>query len=194
MMKVSIKLFVLVLLASCAEYTPKPHGYPKIEFPEKEFETFKNECPFEFDKPVYSHMIADTGDHTQKCWYNLFFPSFDATLHLSYKYFEDKNQLDSMMEDAYKLVFKHTIKAEEIDESALTTPFGNNGVFYTISGNTATPFNFFISDEKHHYMRGAFYFNNHTERDSVMPVVDFVKADVMQMIKSLKFTGQMLKK
>lgn len=187
-------MIFLLFLATCAEYTPKPHGYPRIEFPEKKYETFENDCPFTFDKPAYSQMIADTGDHTEKCWYNLYFPNFDATLHLSYKYFEKEAQLDSMMEDAYKLVFKHTIKAEEIDESEIATPSGNTGVFYTLTGNTATPFNFFVSDQQHHYMRGAFYFNNHTERDSVMPVVDFIRDDVMLLIKTLKFPGQDIKK
>lgn len=190
MMRISINVIFLLVLAGCSEYTPKPHGYPRIEFPKKGYETFSENCPFEFSKPVYSRMVKDTGDHTEPCWYNLYFPDFDATVHLSYKHFSEQKQLDSMMEDAYKLVFKHTIKAEEIDESEVKTPYGNQGVFYTLTGNTATPFNFFISDGKNHYMRGAFYFNNHTVRDSVSPVVDFIRDDVLKIINSMKFSGQ----
>lgn len=168
-------------------YTPKPHAYPKIEFPERGFELFSPNCPFEMDKPIYSKMIQDSGDFTEPCWYNMFIPSFDATLHLSYKHFTQSSQLDSMMEDAYLLVFKHTIKAEDIEEIELKNNNGYKGILYDISGNTATPLNFYISDGKQNFIRGAFYFNNHTKRDSVAPVVSFVRDDIIYMINSIQF-------
>ena len=190
-MNISIKLLFLVVLStvSCGKnsYTPKPHAYPKIIFPQRGFELFQPNCPFEMEKPIYSKMIPDSGDFSEPCWYNMFIPSFDATLHLSYKHFYDPKQLDSMMEDAYKLVFKHTIKAEDIEEIELKNKYNYNGILYDISGNTATPLNFYISDGKQNFIRGAFYFNNHTSRDSVAPIVSFVREDIMAMINSIKF-------
>jgi gliding motility-associated lipoprotein GldD len=117
----------------------------------------------------------------------MFIPSFDATLHMSYKYFSKPSQLDSMMEDAYKLVFKHTIKAEDIEEIEIKNKNEYKGILYDISGNTATPLNFYITDGKNNFIRGAFYFNNHTSRDSVAPVVTFVREDIISMINSITF-------
>lgn len=176
-----------MLFSACREYVPKPHGYPRIEFPEKKFQTAITNCPFSFDIPIYTQLIPDTGNLTEPCWYNLYYPDFDATLHLSYKHYSNVSQLDSMMEDAYQLVFKHTIKAEDIVEKEFENKQGCKGVYYAISGNTATPVNFYLSDNKHHFLRGAFYFNNHTERDSVLPVVQFVEDDVWKLINSTVF-------
>jgi gliding motility-associated lipoprotein GldD len=190
-MKILIKflpIFIL-LIGGCGNksYTPKPHAYPKIDFPQRGFELFAPNCPFELDKPIYSKMILDSGDFSETCWYNMFIPSFDATLHMSYKYFSKPSQLDSMMEDAYKLVFKHTIKAEDIEEIEIKNKNEYKGILYDISGNTATPLNFYITDGKNNFIRGAFYFNNHTSRDSVAPVVTFVREDIISMINSITF-------
>lgn len=185
--QIALLVSIPYILSGCREYTPKPHGYPRIEFPDRSYQPTSVPCNFQFNQPSYAIMIPDTNDYSESCWYNLFYPDFDATLHLSYRYFDDPAQLDSMTEDAFKLVFKHTIKAEEIDESEISNSHGAKGIFYTISGNTATPFNFYMSDQKHHFMRGAFYFNNHTVRDSVAPVVDFIREDMSELIQSLKF-------
>ncbi len=132
-------------------------------------------------------MMPDTNAFSEPCWYNLYIPYFEATLHMSYKHFTRSDQVDSMMEDSYKLVMKHTVKAEDIEEREIHDSSGIQGMFYDLYGNTATPFNFFITDKKHHFVRGAFYFNNHTSRDSVAPVIDFVKEDVFRMIRTMRF-------
>lgn len=192
-MKISTKFILLLLIvltsiSSCTRsYAPKPHAYPKIVFPERGFELFSPNCPFEMKIPKYSEMIPDSGDFTEPCWYNMYIPAFDATLHMSYKHFSKQNQLDSMMEDAYKMVFKHTIKAEDIEEIEIKNEFDYKGILYDISGNTATPMNFYLSDGKNNFIRGAFYFNNHTNRDSVAPVVNFVREDILTMINSIQF-------
>jgi len=60
-------------------------------------------------------------------------------------------------------------------------------MIYDLQGKTATPFNFYITDEKKHYLRGAFYFNQKTTRDSVMPIYDFINEDIMRSIQSFGF-------
>ncbi len=57
-------------------------------------------------------------------------------------------------------------------------------MIYELKGNTATNLNFYISDSKKHFLRGALYFNAKTEIDSIQPVFDFIKADVIKMIES----------
>lgn len=181
--------FILpVAMVGCTEYTPRPKGYPRIEFPEKAYTKSDSTAPFRFEIPVYARLVPDQDFNAEPFWYNLYFPGFDATLHLSYKALRSEKALDSLIEDARKLVFKHTIKAEEIEEREVRNSFGNTGMFYDLSGNTATPLNFFMTDQKRHYIRGAFYFNNYTERDSVAPVAEFVKEDVLHLIRTLQFS------
>ena len=54
-MNKAILILVGILLLSCQEnYTPKPRGFFKLSFPEKEFKQYAQDCPFTFEFPTYS--------------------------------------------------------------------------------------------------------------------------------------------
>ena len=177
-------LFVL----SCSNYTPKPKAYPKINYPEAGIITTKIDCPFSIQIPRYSKLIPYAAKD-KNCWYNINFDQFDATLHLSYIPIQGQSDLDSLTEDAYKLVFKpHLQRAEEIIEREISdTTRGLSGMIYDLQGKTATPFNFFVSDGLDHFLRGSFYFNSKTKRDSVLPIYNFINKDILKTIKSIQF-------
>lgn len=176
------------LLSGCAEYTPKPYGYPRIHFPERGYIKFTPSCHYSFEIPTYALMELDTHETAEPCWYQIRFPYFDATIYLTYKPVENEEHLYTLSEEAYKLAMKNRIKADVINEIELSDSFnGNQGVLYELYGETATPFNFYVTDQKNHYLRGAFYFDQYTKTDSVAPVFDFLKVDIMHMIKTLEW-------
>ncbi len=170
-------------------YQPKPYAYPRIFYPEKAYEYKDLDCPFSFKAPIYTNVVQDPYSEAQKCWKNLVFKPFNATVHLTYRPFSSFDQLDKNIEDTYKLAFKHIEKAEEIIERDINfNKNGLTGVIYDLEGKTATPFNFFLTDSKHHFIRGSFYFNAKTELDSVAPIYDFILDDINEMISSFEFT------
>jgi gliding motility-associated lipoprotein GldD len=181
-------LIILVMLFHGCErdYTPKPRGFQRILFPEKKYTKFQSDCHYSCDIPVYSDVTPEDYPGAEKCWYNLNYKPFDATLHLSYKSIANKNDLVKMAEDSRTLVYKHTIKADEIYETFISNKY-LHGMLYELSGNTATNFQFYVTDSVHHYLRGALYFNVKTNNDSVAPVLDFLKYDVIRMIESLRW-------
>ena len=136
---------------------------------------------------IPSYAELKKSHQNQDCWFDLVYLPFDATLHLSYKTLYSEASLDSMMEDAYQLAFKHISRAEEIIEKEFSDSTGNYGMIYDLQGKTATPFNFYLTDKDRHFIRGSFYFNKKTNRDSVAPIFQFVKKDMMTSIKSLKW-------
>ncbi len=181
-------LVLSILFVSCEEeYTPKPRGFQRIEFPtEKTYSEYVSDCGFSIKIPSYVTVEPDNHPSAEKCWYNVNYGPFGATLHLSYKSFANANELMKLTEDARTLVYKHTIKADEIYE----TEIGNayiQGMLYELSGNTATNFQFFVMDSTHHFIRGALYFNTRTNNDSVAPVLTYLKTDIVQMLESLRW-------
>lgn len=179
------------MLSACTSGTPRPHGYPRIIFPERGYRTFDQGCPYTFEIPTYALMEADTHELSEPCWFNLKFPGFDATLYLSYKSVKNQGHLDTLSEEAYKLAMKNNIKADVINETEIVdTSNGNFGVLYDLYGESATPFNFYITDKKNHYIRGAFYFDQYTKTDSVAPVYDFIRTDIMHMINTIEWRDQ----
>jgi gliding motility-associated lipoprotein GldD len=180
----------LLALVSCnnSDYSPKPNGYYRIEFPEKDYQTFNSNPNFEFEYPVYAHMYADSSRGATENWYNLAFPAYNARLHLSYFPVKSQQEFFQLTEDSRKLAFKHTVKATGIDE-ALVKNHKNKvyGIYYTISGNTASSLQFYLTDSSKNYLRGALYFNERPKQDSIQPVVDFIREDVDKLIRTLKW-------
>lgn len=176
----------LFLIACSSNYAPKPRGYFRITLPEKEYARLDTALPYSFEYPVYSKMVPDRGPRNEPYWANLAFPSFGAKLHMSYK--PVKNNLYQLLEDNRELAFKHTVKADAIQEKMFEAREKNvYGILYEIKGNTASPVQFFVTDSVEHFLRGSLYFNTVPNKDSIAPVLDFVKKDVVHLIETLNW-------
>lgn len=189
-MRILIVFGIILSFISCTggDYAPKPRGYFRIEFPEKEYRQFNTGAPFTFDYPVYAEMYPDSSKNSGEYWYNLTFPAYNARVHISYYNFLSKATLDELTEDSRKLAFKHTVKATGINEALIKNAQKDvYGIYYTIDGNTASSLQFFLTDSSKHYLRAALYFNEKPQQDSIQPVADFIEKDLEKMIASFKW-------
>lgn len=169
-------------------YAPKPKGYFRIDYPKKEYLSYDQGCPFSFEYPKYAKMIPDRDKDAGDCWNNLTFPQFNARLHLTYYSISSKKEFQGLVEDARTLAFKHTVKANAIDQKLINFPDKKvYGVYYEIDGNTASSVQFYLTDSAKHYFRGALYFNERPQYDSIAPVVTFIKKDIDRMIDTFKW-------
>lgn len=182
-----ILCFIMLVTACHPDYTPKPRGYFRIEFPEKKYVHFSNPgCPFSFDIPDYGIVIPDSGRFAEPCWMNLVFEVFNGEINMSYKPLN--NNLNKFTEDSRTLVYKHTVRAEAIDERLISDPANNvYGLLYEIGGNAASSVQFYVTDSTSHFLRGALYFNVPPQSDSLAPVIEFIKEDVKHMIQSIRW-------
>ena len=185
-MKQLFYIAIGLLLCGCGGReikVPKPRGYFRIDLPEKQYKRFDTACPFTFEYPVYAKVEKDTDKNTQPYWYNIEFPSMKATLHLSYIKI-DKNLL-KILEDCRTLVYKHTVKADAIADSMLIDKSKKlYGLTYDIKGEAASCYQFILTDSSKSVVRGALYFNVPPNKDSLAPVMAFLKKDIRHFIKS----------
>lgn len=188
----TVCLFASLFLLSCnSDYTPKPKGYFKIDFPQKKYQVFDQPgYPYTFEYPVYATIIKDTsffGEATENPWWiNVDYPQFGGRMHVSYKEI-GKNKFDKLVNDAFTMTNKHTIKAYSIDDSLMTTPNNVHGVFFKVGGNVATANQFFLTDTTRHFLRGAMYFDATPNEDSLGIVNRFVLADLKHLINTFKW-------
>ena len=188
---IALVAVVLLCFAACHgnhDYSPKPRGYFRIEFPKKEYQAYNEGCPFTFVYPKYAKIEPDTKPDAKPCWLNMQFPQFGGTLHLSYERIQSPKEFDMLIEDAHRLTFEHTVKATSIDQGAIAYPDRKvYGVYYTVEGNAASSVQFYLTDSTRNYIRGALYFYTEPRLDSIQPVLTFVKQDVDLMIKSFRW-------
>ena len=190
--KTIILLSILILIQTgCKDkYTPKPRAFFRIEFPEKEYHKLTNGFPYEFEVPNYSKIEADKYNVEQPFWINITVPKNKAELHISYFNIESKEQatkvqLGELMEETRRLAYKHSIKADAIEEQVFMNPEENVfGMIYRINGNAASPFQFFLTDSTNHFLRGAFYIREVPNIDSIKPVIDFFEPDIIRLIET----------
>ena len=175
---------VALLTTSCNNnYTPKEPGYFRIDFPKKEYVLLDSIFPYRFEFPVYAKIKKDeynTGNYNS----NIVFPKLNGTVHLSY--FGVKGNINELLEDNRKMVYKHTIKADAINEQYYEDEKKSvYGVLYEIKGNAASSVQFYVTDSTKHFLRGALYFNTVPNKDSLAPAIQFVEEDIIHLIETL---------
>ncbi len=192
-LKLLIVSISIVAFSSCGDdedevFIPKPKGYPRVDFPEKTYRLYDSLCPYSFEIPTYSRISNDKHRGADPCWINVDFPKYNAQIHLSYK--AVSNNLDTFLNDSRDFAIKHQIKATGLDETIIIRDSSQvYGLVYDISGNTASNVQFYLTDSTHHFMRGALYFNVVPNIDSLKIVVDFLRQDIVHMIKTFEWKG-----
>jgi gliding motility-associated lipoprotein GldD len=209
---ISISCFLLaVVFCGCnSVYTPKPRGYFRIDFPEKEYRPFDRAgYPYTFEYPVYGEILQDTSFFEEKpenpYWINIDFPRFNARIYMSYniiggaakfkvknakgEYIDSAgvNRLEQLVKGSYDLTYKHAYKASSIEDSIFRTPNGVEGIFFKVGGNTATANQFLVTDSTRHFLRGALYFDATPNEDSLRSVNHFLQQDVRHLINTLRW-------
>lgn len=202
-MKIIVFFALIIVIAACnTNYTlDKKRGYFRIEFPEKKYQAFDiSGYPYAFEYPVYATVVKDSTFFEDKpenpYWINIDFPQFAGRVFISYKEI-GRHRLDSLVNDAFTMSYKqHTYKASEIKDSLMLTPNNIEGIYFSLSGNTATANQFFLTDSVRHFLRGALYFDAAPNEDSLKVVNDFLKEDLKHLINTLRwkeesrFTGR----
>lgn len=185
-------LFVplLVLAAACEEnYAPKPTAYIRIDLPGHRYissDSAKWSCPYSFEFSAYSRVTVDPRYKDSTCWYNIYYPDYRATIHLTYN--ELNGDLATRIEENRNLAMKHITMAEGIDEISIHRDSAKvYGIAYDFSGQTASDYQFFLTDSTNHFLRGALYFNVEPNKDSLRPVTDFIKEDIRHFMGTLRW-------
>jgi gliding motility-associated lipoprotein GldD len=179
---------------SCREVAiPKPTGYFRIDLPEKNYTLFdqgkdiKNHMPFTFEYPEYGRLNLQMDDEGDPGWFNIEFPEFKAKIYLTYK--SVSNSFDTLIGETYKMnVVNHISKAEAIKEELINYPEHRvYGILYDLKGNTASACQFYVIDSINNYLRGSLYFAAEPNADSLAPVINFLRDDILHLIETIKW-------
>ena len=209
MYKIPLILLFLSLVCCNSPYTPRPRGYFRIDFPERSYVEFREPgFPYQFEYPAYGRIVRDSSLFYEAdgnpYWINIDFPGFNGRIYLSYKaiggystykvkrgagYIDSlaPNTFEGLVDEAYRMTFKHTSKASGISDSIFRTSYGVSGAYFRVEGNAATARQFYVTDSTRHFLRGALYFDSTPKEDSLSVVNDFLEADMKHLIETLRW-------
>jgi len=181
-----IALLLCTLLIACADDpVPKPHGYFRIDLPEKEYVPWEDEVSFAAEIPVYSRMAKRKAEEGIR-WYDLRFRDQRGTIHLTWTPIQ--GPVMDLIEDAHTFKSTHEAKAVKISSARIlrdsSRVFGN---IFHVEGDVASPVVFYLTDSTDNFLYGSLYFDVRPNGDSLAPVTERIRDDVQHFARTLEW-------
>ena len=175
---------IFIIILSCEKnYQPKPRGLNQINIPNPIYKILEVPGKFQFEK----NAIASHNINKDKGWLNLNYEKYNCEILITTKKFKSIKKLNSLTEEAYKLISKHKIKASSINETNVRTKDDKYAVLFELKGEVPTPFQFITTDSNQNFMRAALYFKDPIRGDSLLPVVSYLKRDMLHVLNTLSW-------
>jgi gliding motility-associated lipoprotein GldD len=178
---------VFLLTTSCKETsTPRPYGYFRVDLPGHQYSgKALYGYPFSFEISEEARIVA-RNEPGEKYWLDIRYSTLNATIYCSYK--PVHSDLFNLVEDTRNIVYKHLVKADDIAEISFENPDKKvYGILYELSGNTASPVQFILTDSINHFFRGALYFESVPNKDSIAPIAQYVQRDIVKLMESFEW-------
>ncbi len=180
--------FVFLLAVGCKDNTstPRPYGYFRVDLPAHQYtETTLQGYPYSFEISDAAR-ITPRNESGEQYWLDIQYPTLNANIYCSYK--PVRSDLFNLVEDTRNIVYKHLVKADDIAEIPFENPDKKvYGILYELSGNTASPVQFILTDSTKHFFRGALYFENVPNKDSIAPIAQYVQQDIVRLMESFEW-------
>jgi len=182
-------LFLGILFSCSSDYVPKPKGYNHIDLPTHEYYVFNDErFPYQFELSQHAHIYDDTTGLQGEGWKIIEYKNLSASIHITYEPITAKKEGYDLINDSYRIVYKHDVKAYAIDRKPIKTPKGYPGVIFELQGEVPSPYQFFTHNaDTTQYFRGAVYFPIATKNDSLSPVINYIVEDMNHLLDTFEW-------
>jgi gliding motility-associated lipoprotein GldD len=176
------------LMACKNDFMPKPKGFNRIVLPDNEFRPLPDTFPYQFEYSEHANILKDSSWIAEPYWIDLYYPEFKASIQISYKPVKKSEVLlKEYMATSYRLTSEHQVKAYSIEEAIMQTQLGKTAVLAHLRGEVPSQYQFFTTDSVNHFLRGALYFNTATQNDSLQPVIEFMRKDIVHLLNTLQW-------
>lgn len=182
-----ICLLGLCFCVSCAEYTPKPRGYFRIEPSPAAYQPLPlDDLPYTFDVSTgVTVELPPIGDPAG--WINLSYPLLGAKIYCSYLTITPST-LETVMEESRRLVVRQSQNANAITEQSYINPDAKvYGYVYQLDGASVSPIQFTLTDSLSNFFRGSLIYDHRPNADSIAPVTQYIHADIIELIQSFNW-------
>ncbi len=182
---VAFALMAWWLLKDQSSSVPKPRAYFRIDLPEQQYRSYESACPLNMEVSTAAQIeVFRDRQSADSCWFNIYYPRYNARVHCTY--ISVGSRLNYLIDDAYGFAAKHEMKATALRRTLVSDTLRHvHGILYDIEGDAASNVQFFLTDSSQHFLRGALYFFNPPNPDSIAPVLQFVRGDIDHIAQTL---------
>jgi gliding motility-associated lipoprotein GldD len=144
--------------------------------------------PFRFNRSVHSRVIRDSSFGAKPWFIHLVYPGYSGVLHVSHQNpKQNRDTLAKFFNTSLRLTGKHEYFASAINEYSYRTPKGYTAIISEIEGEVPSQFQYFVTDSSRNFFRVALYFPENRKNDSLAPVIEYLKKDMLEILNSVEW-------
>lgn len=148
------------------------------------------DCPVEFSYPEYTVIDNKQPIDTLKgahCWFNIYYPQYNATLHCSYNSVNGQEKLETMISDAFEIADQVNKRSNFTNEKVVRLPQGSTALIFEFEGPAASPIQFFVTDSIKHFFKGALYYQTAHDQDSLGVITTYIREDIDRLLATFSW-------
>tara|TARA_B100000427_G_scaffold121377_1_gene101105 strand:+ start:408 stop:986 length:579 start_codon:yes stop_codon:yes gene_type:complete len=179
-----------IFILGCDNYLmPKQSAFLRLDYSNPQYEQINNnEFPFLFETNNILSNISDINISNESIDFILKYDELNAQVNFQYKNIDSKETLDTYILDLKKTIETHSIMANTVRIRDYVLEENDiYGRIFDLSGNVASPYQFYLTDNENNVISGFVYFNIKPNYDSILPGINYIENDIINLIESFSW-------
>lgn len=178
-------LVVSVSVTDCSEKKNDRSEKTSLSLPEAVYTLSPDSFPFRFKVSGQAEFSArKTKEGEYFC--DLDYPGLQAHIYCTWHSISP-GSFPKLAEESHRLAYQHTSVADAIKEKMYSDDSRKAyGILYDIEGKVATPLQVGLTDSVSYFFNASLYFDGAVNSDSIAPVLDYIRKDVVRMMESFQ--------
>ena len=178
---------IFIVLFGCENYfLPKQSAYLRLDYPKPEYKLIDDkDFPFFFEANTRLSEISDIDINLRSIDFIINYNQLNAQINFQYKNVNSSEKLKAYILDLKSTIETHSMMANSVKIKDYSLKEKNIfGRIFDLSGNVASPYQFYLTDSTNNIISGLVYFNIKPNYDSILPAINYIENDIIHLIES----------
>ena len=178
---------IFIVLFGCENYfLPKQSAYLRLDYPKPEYKLIDDkDFPFFFEVNTRLSEISDIDINLRSIDFIINYNQLNAQINFQYKNVNSSEKLKAYILDLKMTIETHSMMANSVKIKDYSLKEKNIfGRIFDLSGNVASPYQFYLTDSINNIISGLVYFNIKPNYDSILPAINYIENDIIHLIES----------
>jgi len=178
---------IFIVLFGCENYfLPKQSAYLRLDYPKPEYKLIDDkDFPFFFEANTRLSEISDIDINLRSIDFIINYNQLNAQINFQYKNVNSSEKLKAYILDLKSTIETHSMMANSVKIKDYSLKEKNIfGRIFDLSGDVASPYQFYLTDSTNNIISGLVYFNIKPNYDSILPAINYIENDIIHLIES----------
>ena len=178
---------IFIVLFGCENYfLPKQSAYLRLDYPKPEYKLIDDkDFPFFFEANTRLSEISDIDINLRSIDFIINYNQLNAQINFQYKNVNSSEKLKAYILDLKSTIETHSMMANSVKIKDYSLKEKNIfGRIFDLSGDVASPYQFYLTDSINNIISGLVYFNIKPNYDSILPAINYIENDIIHLIES----------